>query len=274
MANCPRCGSPKFRYELRSAGSRSRSNYYHTGAGDNWVIPKGQKTYKSQHTQKALGFCPDCGYIEEKHEKGCLFYFLCLIFFPISLCVWFYRTNLIPLDKKWKVLIITVFWALLFVCASLAPDTDTTAETDSIWSVAYTELSDFNYYIDGEAIFLKDYTGSKNKVNIAPSYNVDGSDLPVVALLGTFALESIDSVIIPESVTSIASNSFNSCGVEYLYLPSSLCDFTGWNYFHDVQKIYYGGSEEDWALLYTEDRSRLDVVQIIFNADPQELIKN
>lgn len=274
MANCPRCGSPKFRYELRAAGTRSKSNYYRTGIDDSWVIPAGQKTYKSQRKQKSVGFCPNCGYIEEKQEKGCLFYLLCLLFFPISLSIWFYRTDLIPLNKKWKGLVVAVFWLLLFVCALLAPDTGMTSELDYVWKETYTDLSNFDYYIDNEGIVLKDYNGSETRVNIAPTYNVDGEDLTVVALDGTFALKSIDSVIIPETVTAIASNTFNSCGVDYLYFPSSLRDFTGWSYFHDVQKIYYGGSEEDWAVLYTGDRSRLDVVQIICNSDTYELTKN
>lgn len=274
MANCPRCGSLKFRYELRAAGTRSTSNYYRTGFGDNWIVPAGQKTYKSRRKQKSVGFCPDCGYVEEKQERGCLFYLLCLLFFPISLSVWFYRTDLIRLDKKWKALIIAALWAILVICAATAPETDTSYESDSTWSAAYTDLSDFDYYIDGDGIVLKDYTGGKRKVNIAPEYDVDGEILPVIALDGTFALKSIDSIIIPESVTSIASNTFNSCGVEYLYLPAALSDFTGWSYFHDVQKIYYGGSEADWALLYTGDRSRLDVVQIVFDSDPHELMEN
>lgn len=155
MAKCPRCGSLKFRYELRAAGTRSKSNYYRTGFGDNWIIPAGQKTYKSQRKQKSVGFCPDCGYIEEKQERGCLFYLLCLLFFPISLSVWFYRTDLIRLDKKWKALIIAALWAILLICAATAPDTDTganlAASTNSANGTTYGDelIPD---YIDAESL--------------------------------------------------------------------------------------------------------------------------
>jgi len=266
MAICPKCGSDKFHYELRSAGTRSKSNYYKTGFDDNWIIPAGQKTYNSERKQKAVGFCPNCGYVEEKQEKGCLYYLLCLIFFPISLSVWFYKTDLFQLDKKWRALIIAVCWLPLIVSAILSPGTDVNAEPESLWSAEYTELSCFDYYIDGNKIVLKDYNGSDKKIRIAPSYNVDGEIFQVVALDGTFALTSVDSVIVPESVTTIASNTFNSCGIKYLFLPGSLIDFTGWNYFHDVQAIYYGGTEEDWHALYTRERSDLDVVRIIYDA--------
>lgn len=274
MAKCPRCGSSKFRYELRAAGTRSKSNYYRTGVGDSWFFPAGQKTRKSQRKQKAVGFCPDCGYIEEKQERGCLFFLMCLIFWPISLPVWFYQTA--TLNRKWKGFIIAIFWVLLLVCLSFVPTTEPVKETesDSVWNANYTDLSKFDYYIDGEEIVLKAYKGREDRVNIAPAYNVDGTDLAVVALDGTFTLKSIDSVIVPESVTKIANNTFNSCGVKYLYMPLSLCDFSGWSYFHHVQKIYYGGSEEDWTLLYTGDRSRLDVTQIVFDTKIQDLIMN
>ena len=135
-------------------------------------------------------------------------------------------------------------------------------------------MTAFDYYIDGAGIVLKEYHGDETRVNIAQTYNVDGVELPVLALDGTFVLQQVRSVIVPESVTAIGHNTFNSCGVKYLYLPVSLEDFTGWGYFHDVDKIYYGGSESEWADLYTGERSRLDVVQIIFNADLQSLTIN
>ena len=79
MANCPKCGSPKFRYELRSAGTKSSSSYYRTGVKNSWFLPAGEKTRKSERKQKAVGICPDCGYIEDKQEQqdqqmafGCL----------------------------------------------------------------------------------------------------------------------------------------------------------------------------------------------------------
>ena len=128
MAICPKCGSDKFHYQLRSAGTRSKSNRYRTGVDDSWLIPASQKTYKSERKQKAVGFCPNCGYIEEKKEEekmGCLGCFLCIIFYPITLCVllyelcvWFYKTDKISLDRKWRLLIIAVFLIILFAIIS------------------------------------------------------------------------------------------------------------------------------------------------------------
>ncbi len=73
-------------------------------------------------------------------------------------------------------------------------------------------------------------------------------------------------MIVLATVTSIADNTFNSCGIDYLYLPASLLDFSGWNYFHNVEAIFYGGTEEAWAVLYTGNRANLDVVKISYEA--------
>ena len=73
------------------------------------------------------------------------------------------------------------------------------------------------------------------------------------------------------------NNTFNSCGVEYIYLPKSLVSAgTGWpfyDYFHDVKKIYFGGSEEEWyELTGGAERSDIDVVEIIYDANIDDLI--
>lgn len=44
-----------------------------------------------------------------------------------------------------------------------------------------------------------------------------------------------------------------------------------WGYFHDVQKIYYGGSQEEWNNLYNAGSANLDAKQIVFGQNPDEL---
>ncbi len=93
----------------------------------------------------------------------------------------------------------------------------------------------------------------------------------VVSFDGTFALHRVTSVIIPDGTRHISDNIFSNFGIEYVYLPDSLEEFKGWSYFRNVKKIYYGGTEEQWSNFCTVDRSRLDVVQIICNTDPNDL---
>lgn len=147
-------------------------------------------------------------------------------------------------------------------------------ENNSVWLDGYTDINDFEYYIDGNEIFLTDFNSNKKKVRINSSYEIDGNTYNVVSLEGVFTLDNVTSVIIPEGVRSVAMNEFNSCGVEFLYLPSTLQDIGSdsfWGYFHNVEKIYYGGSEEQWNQLCTVERSKVEAKQIIYNANPDDL---
>jgi len=160
---------------------------------------------------------------------------------------------------------------LMLIVAILRPEQHT--DSKSVWSAEYTPLDDFKYYVDNiNTITLTDYKGGSTKINIAPSYMVDGKKMYVVSLDSTFALDRITSAIIPETVTRISDNAFNSCGIKYLYLPASVKDFSGWSYFHDGEKLYYGGSEQQWQSFFNAKRSDLDFKQIICNANVGELI--
>ncbi|MBQ6385888.1 MAG: hypothetical protein IJJ38_06945 [Lachnospiraceae bacterium] len=148
------------------------------------------------------------------------------------------------------------------------------SESNSVWAKEPTDISEFDYYLDGEEIYIKSYNGKNKKVRISPTYTIDEKEYHVAALVdGTFALENIDSVIVPEGTRSVEGNTFNSCGVRFVYLPASLTEVPQnfWGYFHKVQKIYYGGTEEQWRQICQVDRSDLDVVEIVYEANGEEL---
>lgn len=176
------------------------------------------------------------------------------------------------LDKRRRAVILSAAWLVVLIVSALpSEEVEHDIESNSVWASSYADLDQFEYYIDGNEIYIKDYRGNRKKVRINSSYNVDGTIMNVVSFDGTFALDSVTSVIIPNGTRYMSNNIFNSCGIEYVYLPASLEEFKGWSYFHNVEKIYYGGTEEQWSNFCTVDRSRLDVVQIICNADPNGL---
>ena len=271
MPTCPKCGSHRFHYELRSAGTRSKTTYYRTGH-KSWFLPSGYRTHQSQRKQKSVGICPDCGYISEKVERDGLFYILCIFFFPITLSVLFYRTQLIQLDRKWRALIIAAFWIIMCIIGYASDDQ---TPSNLVWNHDHTSLSDFDYYVtDTHSIVLTDYHGKERRINIAPSYDIDGRTMPVSSLEDTFTLHTIDSVIITEGVQEISSACFNSCGVKALYLPSTLTSFSGWGYFHNVDAIYFGGTNEQLNNLYAVDRYTPDAAQIVCNSNIYSLLSN
>lgn len=173
--------------------------------------------------------------------------------------------------------VVLIFYSIGIFSSSKSEDGQNEAENHkpvSVWLDGYTSIDDFEYYIDGNEIYLTDYDSSEKKVRINSSYEIDGNTYNVVSLDGVFTLDNVTSVIIPEGVRSLAKNEFNSCGVEFLYLPSTLTDIEDdyfWSYFHDVEKIYYGGSEEQWNQLCTVERSEIEAKQIIYNSNPDDL---
>ena len=216
---------------------------------------------RSKIRRKRIATCSDCGFTDEyvmpediarekRESLGGIILFG--IIFVILLIVTF---NIFKDDNSEK-----------------KGDSQTYQTTGSVWSKTDTPLSDFKYYIDGNELFLKDYIGDSDAVKIASTYNVDGVDLQVVSLNETFTLNSrAKSVIIPEGVCHIEYNTFNSCDVEYIFFPAALKEVDGWNYFHDIKKIYYGGSEEEWRQLCTIDRADLGVQQVIYDASIADL---
>lgn len=174
-------------------------------------------------------------------------------------------------NKGFVIIIFIVVCLLLSFCGI---EDSRESDNNSIWAQGYTDIEEFNYYIDGEKLYIKEYKGNDRKVKINSEYTIDNKKYKVVELMdGTFALESIESAIIPEGVKKMENNTFNSCGVKYVYLPSTLKEISSsfLDYFHDVEKIYYGGSKKQWDKLVDEDREEIDVKQIIYDANLNEL---
>lgn len=176
------------------------------------------------------------------------------------------------LDKRRRAVILSAAWLVVLIVSALpSEEVEHDIESNSVWASSYADLDQFEYYIDGNEIYIKNYRGNSKKVRINSSYDVEGTAMYVVSFDGTFALHRVTSVIIPDGTRHISDNIFSNFGIEYVYLPASLEEFKGWSYFRNVKKIYYGGTEEQWSNFCTVDRSRLDVVQIICNTDPNDL---
>lgn len=148
----------------------------------------------------------------------------------------------------------------------------------SIWLDKYTDIENFEYYIEGENIYLTKYKGENEKVRINNIYEINNKSYNVVSFpKGVFALGNVYSVILPEGLTSMANNTFNCSNVKYLYIPSTLqkneeINYPFWKYFNNVEIIYYGGTEEQWNVLVDNaNREDIDVKEIIYNTNIEDL---
>ncbi len=273
MAVCPKCGGNDVKFHREPVGASYNSYYRRTGVKSSWIFPAGIRNGQRKIAYRTVGLCADCGYtwsVEGEVQHSGWWYLFLLAIWPISLSVWFWKTKAFRLEKRWRAIILSVIWIAL-IGGALISEAGIGSEGSSIWASSYASLDDFEYYIDGNEIYIKDYRGHSKKVRINSSYDIEGTVMNVVSFDGTFALDSVTSVIIPDGTRYMSNNIFNSCGIEYVYLPASLTEFNGWSYFHNAEKIYYGGTEEQWSTFCSVDRSRLDVVQIVYNADPNNL---
>lgn len=100
--------------------------------------------------------------------------------------------------------------------------------SDGIWSNGFTSINDFTYTLDKskKTVTLNRYRGRDKKIRLSPVYTIGGEDYALVSVGETACFlekTSITSVYIPEGVTHISDNCFNSCAsLKYLYIPSTV----------------------------------------------------
>ena len=137
----------------------------------------------------------------------------------------------------------------------------------------YVPISDFEFDKCNNELTIIRYLGKDKILKIAPTYFVNGESCTVVAFGNSFIYGKVDTVILPEGVKTLSKAAFNSSGVKRVYLPSSLVNVPNafWGYFHNVDTIYYGGSEEDFNTLCSIDRWDIDVKHMIYNASPNDI---
>ncbi len=122
-------------------------------------------------------------------------------------------------------------------------------EKESVWANEYTPINNFRYHIDEEnrTITLISYDKGPDddihKILLSPVYTLNSEDYTLVSMGSDacfFGKTWIESVIIPEGVTYIEGNCFNSCGVKDIYLPSTLeaIPESLFSYLGDEYKVY------------------------------------
>lgn len=172
----------------------------------------------------------------------------------------------------------TILWAIIImgIASSIfeSDNEDSDNKNVSVWSQEYTEIEEFEYYTDGNELHITEYNGNDESVNIAPTYVINNIKYNVVSLeSATFIFSDAKSIIIPAGVKHLDDNTFNSCDVKYLFLPATLTNIeeTFWHYFHDLDKLYYGGDAEKFNKICTLNRDELEIKEIFLEVQASEL---
>ena len=146
---CPRCGSRNIKFRREEAGNKK------------------SKTSKQVY-YRTVGICQDCGNTwnsnaeSKKSGNGIGWWILAIMFWPIALSVWFYKTDKVKLDKKYRIIILAAVWVVLLIIGAFSPKDETPVGTDnSSVSVSETTVS---------------VTDNKSAVN-NPTYTLTGETL-------------------------------------------------------------------------------------------------
>lgn len=211
------------------------------------------------------------------YQKTWFVILMLVFFFPVGIALmWLYK-------RDWKLpikIIITLFWCIAFFASSYGEDTEnqnTEAnqnENKSGWQTSPTNIEDFKYYTNGNNLYIQEYMGDASDILVGNSYEINGNQFTVSELQdGTFRSCDVISIIISEGISKIDDGAFNGCDAKYIYLPSSLENKDGsfWTYFHDVDEIYYGGTNEQWNEICHISREDLEVKQIYCNVSVDDL---
>ncbi len=121
-------------------------------------------------------------------------------------------------------------------------------------------IEDFSYNIYENEIFITDYNGNSEILEIEASYIIDGKEYNtnLTEFQVGIGNSTVKTLILDEGITEIKTSIFNSCDIEKVYFPKSIefvYDYT-LSYLHpddgETIKIYYGGTSEEWAEIFTE----------------------
>ena len=141
-----------------------------------------------------------------------------------------------------------------------------------------TDINCFEFYIEGDTIFLTKYIGESDFVWIDTEYIIDNKTYIVGDTLDSLkGLSNATTIIISEGFTVLDENEFSSCNkLQRIFLPKSLdsekCGAFYLNLHKDVASISYGGSKDDWNILTNNaDRLSINATDIIYDVDYEEV---
>lgn len=145
------------------------------------------------------------------------------------------------------------------------PVSDPAPEEDNgIWAKQFTPINDFRYTLDKKqkTITLDKYKGNDTKIMLSPVYRIGGEDYSLISTGdgACFLSEThITSIYIPEGVTYISDNCFNSCSnLKYLYIPSTVKTLgkSFFDYLHEYTAYC------DSVSVLPSDRDTTDYVEV------------
>ena len=129
---CPKCGSRNVTFSRESYSSKNRSTSVR--------VTKRVRTRSggSSRSYRTIGLCQDCGFTWAPNSGGSAskpwwMWVLIIMFWPISLSIWFWKTSMVKLPNKTKGIILGAVWGVFLLITVIAgasgEGTEKTTET-------------------------------------------------------------------------------------------------------------------------------------------------
>lgn len=160
---CPKCGNSSVKFTRERIGSNRNSR---SSRGLNKYYNDRSTTSVKQEYYRTIGVCQKCGYTwqpnvedsEKTKSHGFWWWVLVILFFPISLSIWFWKTDKIKLSPKIRAIILAAFWILTIVVANNNDNDDSASNNSSVISEE-TAQDEKAYYENDEVVnqFISNY---------------------------------------------------------------------------------------------------------------------
>lgn len=137
---------------------------------------------------------------------------------------------------------------------SFSNEEETRGVTDVRVQTKNGDIDNFRYKIDGSTIYLEEYIGEADFVELKTTYTVDGIDY--LSNISDFnSRGSYTKLIIDEGFTEVSTGIFNGTYVDEVFFPKSMTNVYDYTlaYMHNGEKnkIYYAGTREEWLSIFT-----------------------
>lgn len=135
------------------------------------------------------------------------------------------------------------------------PEQETSGVTGATVKGENGAIDDFRYHIEGNIIFLSEYIGEEDCVELETSYTVDG--IQYLTDISDFnSRGSYDKLIIGEGFKEVSTGIFNGSYVKEVYFPISMTNVYDYTLAYmqtgnEISKIYYAGTQEEWSKIFT-----------------------
>ena len=180
--SCPKCGSSNIQFKRERSSAKCSSSGAGVKLSKNISVGGGGRN--TTYDYRNIGFCKDCGHSWEVGMNGGVkhsiwWWILAIIFFPISLSIWFWKTDKFNLSNKVKGIILGVIWVILIICYIITPKDEKESKSVPTVVESTTESTTESYSTEQTKETTEDNQNvNNNNTNVEEKQSPDSNNAP------------------------------------------------------------------------------------------------